>query len=176
MRANTWPGWTFVGAVMTLAVLAVGCGDDAASGTVGVTAVDYRFEDLPKEAEAGTVLTLINESTREIHELVAVKLPDSEKRSAAELVKLPQDQLQGLFQGPPAMVLVAPPNKARQIEAEGDGTLRDRGRYLVACFTPTGADPGAYVAAVAGGGEGPPDVAGGPPHTTQGMFGEIKVV
>jgi hypothetical protein len=157
-------------------MLAAACGEDAASGTVGVTAADYRFEDLPKEAEAGTVLTLINESPNEIHELVALKLPDSEKRSAAELVKLPEDQLQALFQGPPAMVLVAPPDKARQIEAEGDGTLREKGRYLVVCFVPIGADPGAYVAAAAGGGEGPPDVAGGPPHTTQGMFGEIKVV
>lgn len=176
MGSVSFGRWFRLGAAIGMTMLAVACGDDTTSGTVKVTGADYSFKNLPKEAEAGTVLSLTNESSKEVHELVALKLPDSEKRSAEDLVKLPQDQLEGLFRGPPTAVLVAPPSGAPQIQAVGDGRLSEKGRYLIMCSIPIGADPAAYLAAAQRGGDGPPSVAGGPPHFTQGMYGEVKVV
>lgn len=45
-----------------------------------VTALDYGFDGLPERIAAGTTLALENESMVEIHELVAIRLPDDEQR------------------------------------------------------------------------------------------------
>lgn len=165
--------WAQVGALVVLAGFAAACSDS--DDTKTVTAVDYKFENLPSSVKAGTTLALKNGSTKELHEMVLVKLPDNEKRSAADLVKLPESQLGALFTGPPAAVLIAPPGGAPQIAAVGDGKLTEKGRYLVICSIPTGADPAAYLQAAQSSGDGPPQVPGGPPHLAQGMFGEITV-
>lgn len=181
-------------AASVLAVVALGaaCGgdddDDAAAGddttttaagdtvdTVTVTAVDYSFEGLPDEVDAGTRVVLKNASTRELHEFVAFRIPDSETRPVSELVQLPESELGALFgSAPPATVLLAPPG-GEMIAAVGDGTLSEPGRYAVACFIPTGADPQAYLEAAQTATEGPPDVPGGPPHVQAGMFAELEV-
>lgn len=103
-------------AAVALGLLAAACGDDTTtsspssdSRTVSVKAVDYGFEGLPSSVKAGTALRLTNESKLEAHELVAVKLPDNERRPVADLLKLPEAQLMGMFTGPPALVLLAPP-------------------------------------------------------------------
>lgn len=142
--------------------------------TVDVTASDYRFDDLPTDVAAGTSLALRNASTRELHELVAMRLADEEDRTADELVALPEAELGALFAGPPALVLIAPPGED-SFAAVGDGTLAEPGRYLVMCFIPTDADPAAYLAALEANPGQPPSVTGGPPHFTAGMFGEITV-
>ena len=72
-------------------------------------------------------------------------------------------------------MLLASPGDGEVIKALGDGKLTEKGRYLVVCFIPTGADPAAYLQAVQSSSDGPPDVAGGPPHVTQGMYGAITV-
>jgi hypothetical protein len=178
-------------AVIALALLAAtgaACGDDdegsdATSTTEGseqaepieVTAIDYGYEDLPDSVEAGTRLTLTNASGKELHELVAVLLPADEERSVEDLVKLPQEELEALFAGEPAMVLLAPPSGAEMIPAVGDGTLSEPGRYGVFCAIPVGADPDEYLDAAATSQGGPPEVEGGPPHFTQGMYGELTV-
>lgn len=180
MKKMTCRAWTLAGGVAALSVLAPACGDTADSGgagkTVTVTAADYKFEGLPKSMKTTTKLALTNTSTKEVHELVALRIPDAEKRPASELVKLPEAEQEALFpKGPPPLVLLAPPNGAAQITALGDGTLKEKGRYLVLCSIPTGADPAAYLKAVEAATDGPPDVPGGAPHLTQGMFGEIIV-
>ncbi len=91
------------------------------NGTKTVTAVDYRFENLPSSVKAGTTLTLRNSSPKELHEMVLVRLPDQERRSVAELVKLPESELGKLFSGEPAMVLLRAPNNGQLIKAVGDG-------------------------------------------------------
>lgn len=182
-------------AVAAAAALALGvgglaaCGDDDDSGTeearptttttdaspaAEIAAVDYRFEDLPDNVEAGTTLSFRNRSDREVHELVAMRLGDAEDRSPEELVALPEPELRGLFSGPPAAVLIAPPGEAG-FAAVGDGTLTEPGRYLVMCFIPTGADPAAYLDALDANPGQPPSVPGGPPHFTAGMFGQLSV-
>jgi hypothetical protein len=175
---------------LTLAGGIAACGDDdddaadatttsetdttePAEETVEVTAVDYAFEGLPESIEAGTRLTLTNSSTAELHELVAFLLPATESRSVEEIAALPEAELEGLFSGEPAAVLLAPPGGGDQIEAVGDGTFTELGRYLVFCAIPTGAHPDAYLNAPPG--DGPPEVEGGPPHFTQGMYGEFRV-
>ncbi|MDP8937083.1 MAG: hypothetical protein M3O23_05050 [Actinomycetota bacterium] len=165
--------WAAAGGVVVLALLGGACGDG--DDTKTVTATDYRFENLPKTVKAGTTLTLKNESDKELHEMVVSRLPDNERRSADELVKLPEDELGGLFQGPPALVLFDPPGDAEPIKALGDGKLTEKGRYLVICSIPTGADPAEFLKAAEAAQGGPPQVAGGPPHFTRGMYGEITV-
>ena len=108
--------------------------------------------------------------------MVVFRIPDNERRSVEELVNLPEAEQEAIFGGgPPAFVLTAPPGGAEMIKSLGDGTLTEKGRYAVTCFIPTGADPAAYLQALQSASDGPPQVAGGPPHVTQGMFGEITV-
>lgn len=147
----------------------------AAAEPVEVTLVDYGFQGLPDSVEAGTTFTVTNSSTAELHELVAFKIPESETRSVEELMALPEEEGQAALGGPPVAVLIGPPGGGEQITAVGDGTLAEPGRYLVACFIPTGADPQEYLAAAQQGGEGPPEVEGGPPHFTKGMRAELTV-
>ena len=164
---------TCAGALAALALLAAACG--GGDDTKTVTAADYSFQNLPKEVDAGTTFKLENSSTKELHEMVMFRIPDSETRPVSELVKLPQAEVERLLAGEPAMVLLRPPGEGEQINAVGDGKLTETGRYAVICAIPTGADPAAYLAAAQSSQGGPPEVPGGPPHFTQGMFGEITV-
>jgi hypothetical protein len=144
-----------------------------AGETAAITAMDYAYKGLPETLAVGSTLTLTNESEAELHELIAFLLPDDEKRPVSELAVLPEEELGQIFAGEPATVLLAPPGGAPQIEAVGDGTLSEAGRYIVICAIPTGADPDAYLNAPPS--DGPPEVEGGPPHFTKGMYGEITV-
>ncbi len=163
------------------------CGDDAgddeadatttteaAAATVEVTAVDYGYQGLPDSVEAGTRFTLANTSTAELHEFVAMRIPDEETRSIEELVGLSEEEQRTVFSGEPATVLVTPPG-GEMIQALGDGTIDEAGRYAVACFIPTGADPQEFLQAMQESEGGPPDVEGGPPHVTKGMYAELTV-
>ena len=165
--------WARAGAIVALATLAAACGGDD-DKTRTVTAADYSFQNLPKEVSAGTTFKLENSSTRELHELVLLRIPDTETRPVTELVKLPESELGQLFAGDPAMVLLRAPG-GEQVNAVGNGTVTEKGRYAVICGIPTGADPAAYLAAAQSSQGGPPQVTGGPPHFVQGMFGEITV-
>lgn len=146
-------------------------GDDGP--TLEVVAVDYAFEGLPDEVEAGTRLTLRNDAAGELHELVAFRLDDDEERSVDEIVQLPPEEMQGVL-GEPTTVILAPPESEQVAVPVGDGTLSEPGRYALVCVIPTGADPEEYMAAAADS-DGPPDVAGGPPHIAHGMYAEIVV-
>lgn len=167
-------------AVMAIAMLA-GCSDSTASEpeaqteeapTVEVTALDYEFADLPETIQAGTTLTLVNESSNELHELVAIRLPDDETRSIDDLVADPE-ALASYFPSV-TTVLIAPPEEG-SIAVEGTGVLEEPGRYAIICAIPTGADPDEYMAAAAEAEGGPPEVEGGPPHFVVGMYAEVTV-
>jgi plastocyanin len=164
------------GAVAAMAVLAAACGGSG-DGTRTVTAADYSFQDLPKSVDAGTTFTFRNSSTKELHEMVMIRIPDSEKRPVSELVRLPESEQNAIFgTAEPAMVLLAGPNGGEMIKAVGDGKVTEKGRYAVVCFIPTGVDPAVYLAAAQASTGGPPNIPNaGPPHAVQGMFGEITV-
>lgn len=151
---------------------------EAAGGeTVEITAVDYAFQGVPDTVKAGTKFILKNESEVEVHEIVAFRLPDDETRSAEELFSDPAnlDSLGG-DEGPPDAVLLAAPGSDMPGAVVGDGSFTKPGRYLMACFIPTGVDPEAYLNAPENP-DGPPVVEGGdaPPHFTQGMYAEFTV-
>ncbi|MGD9889796.1 MAG: hypothetical protein AB7N70_26170 [Dehalococcoidia bacterium] len=147
----------------------------AAGGTtIPITAVDYAFEGVPARVPVGTAFSLVNASPVELHELVAIRIADSETRSVAELVQLPDEATAGVIAEEPAMVLLAPP-RAPGFAVLGDGRFTEPGRYALVCFIPTGADPEAFLAAAAMESEGPPEVAGGPPHAFLGMIAEVVV-
>jgi hypothetical protein len=145
-------------------------------GVLEVELVDYAFEGLPESVPAGTRLTVTNSSEAELHELIAIRIPDEETRPVEELVELPDEELGAIFgEGPPDTVLLAAPG-GEQVDAVGDGTLSEPGRYVLACFIPTGVDPDAYLNAPPSE-EGPPQVPGadGPPHIAHGMWAELVV-
>lgn len=151
---------------------------EAAAETIEVTAIDYGYEGLPETIAAGTTVTMVNSSDAEVHELVAVLLPEDETRSVEELLALSEEEQAAVMgDAPPALVLVAMPGTGvdENILAVGDGTLTQPGRYLVACFIPVGADPVAFMEAAAAGGDEAPEVEGGAPHFTEGMFAEVTV-
>jgi len=142
---------------------------------VTVEGVDYAFENLPESVAAGTKLEFTNASEAEVHELVAIRLPDEEARPVAELIQLPEEEIDAIVGDTmPAVVLVAPPGEAG-MAAVGDGTLTEPGRYAVLCFIPIGADPDEFMAAMQSESSGPPQVDGGPPHVTAGMYAELVV-
>ncbi|MFP3907004.1 MAG: hypothetical protein ACLFWR_08215 [Acidimicrobiales bacterium] len=92
---------------------------------------------------------MVNEAPSELHELVAVLLPEDEDRSVDELVGLPPEEMgPALFAVEPATVLMAAPG-GEQIAAVGDGTLSEPGRYAILCVIPTGVEPEVYFAAAA---------------------------
>jgi hypothetical protein len=166
---------------LSLMLLAAACGDDDAGDVVGgpgetitVKAIDYGYTDLPDTVKAGTAFVLDNESDAELHEFVAVRLPDDETRSIQELLSLPMEELEMLFPNV-VTVVIAPPGEAG-FPVEGTGVLEEPGRYAIICAIPTGADPAEYMAAAAASEGGPPEVGGGPPHFVQGMFAEVTVV
>ena len=151
-----------------------GTPEESSGDPVMVEASDYKFEAIPDEFPAGTQMTLTNKSDKELHELVAFRVPDAEKRPVAELMALPEAELGALFAGDPATVIIAPP-KSDGFPAVGTGIISEPGRYVFVCFIPTGADPDEYMAAAEASTGGPPDVAGGPPHFVNGMFAEATV-
>jgi len=177
--------------LLVLVIAAAGCGDDdddspaltatttttdagSDSGTAtDVVAVDYHFEGLPDRIDAGSRLTMRNDSAAEVHELIAMLIPPEETRSIDDLLALPEAELFAALPGEPALALVAPPGEDA-IPVIGDGTLAP-GRYLIACAIPTGADPAEFMRQVQESQGGPPNVPGGPPHFTHGMYAELTV-
>jgi len=142
---------------------------------VTVDGVDYGFENLPAEITAGTMLSFQNVSDKEFHEMVVIRIPDEETRSVEELVALTEEEQKAIFgDALPALVAVAGPGEAG-MPVLGDGTIAEPGRYAVVCFIPIGADPAAVAEAMQTESSEPPDLGGGPPHVTAGMFAEVLV-
>lgn len=169
-----------IAVVVASALLATSCGaaDEPAAttapaipSTVEVTTHDYAFTGLPAAVPVGTTFAVTNTSEAELHELVAIRLPNDETRTVAEIVANPAD-LVALFPSV-STVLIAPPGETG-FAVEGTGVLAEPGRYAIICAIPTGADPAEYLAAAAES-EGPPQVAGGAPHFAEGMYAEIIV-
>ncbi len=163
-----------IAAALALAACAES-GAEPVSGTVNVTGQDYSFEGVPEVVASGAELTFTNSSGVEVHEMVVMKVADLETRTIEELLELPEEESDTLveFQG----VLVALPGE-EGANPEGPGssiTVTEPGRYVIVCFIPQGADPEVVAEAMAGGGEGPPDMGDGTPHALIGMVAEFQV-
>ena len=142
---------------------------------VAIDAIDYRFDNMPTDVKAGTKFSFKNTSTKEFHEMVAIRIPDTEKRSVQELTTLTEEETDAIFGDTmPAFVFVAPPGE-EGMPVVGDGTITEPGRYAVICSIPVGADPAKVAEAMQTEGSGPPDLGDGAPHFTNGMFAELNV-
>jgi hypothetical protein len=132
-------------------------GDTCDLPTVTATAVDYTYEGIPETVDAGlTVFVIDNQSAAgEAHEMGLVRLNDDVTLSAEELLALPEEETEQYI-AEFAGGMYAPAGGI-------GGTTADLepGRYVYACFIPTGS---------VGGQEGT-----GAPHFTEGMFGEFTV-
>jgi hypothetical protein len=132
-------------------------GDTCGLPTVTATAVDFRYEGVPETVEAGlTVFVIDNQSAAgEAHEMGVVRLKDDVTLSAEEILALSEEEAQQYIEAFGGG-MYAP-------AGEVGGTTVDLapGRYLYACFIPTGSVNGQ---------EGT-----GAPHFTEGMFGEFTV-
>jgi plastocyanin len=164
--------------VLVVGLLAAGaCAgtESPVGGTIEITGVDYAFNGVPGAVQTGAELTFTNASAAEVHEIVVLKIVDGEERTIDELLALPEAESESLveFQG----ILVALPGETG-VNPEGPGTsitVSEAGRYAVVCFIPQGADPAEVQAAMAEGGEGPPDMGDGTPHAFLGMATEFQV-
>jgi len=166
---------TALASLTSLVLLGAACGDDDALPTsVEIVATDYAFAELPNRIGTRTTLTLRNDSSIEVHELLAFPLPDDITGTASEILAMPEEELDTFLDVPPSLVIVAGPED-EPFAAVGDGTLPEPGRYLLLCAIPTGADPAEFMAAAATS-DGPPGVAGGPPHFVHGMAATVEVV
>jgi hypothetical protein len=186
-------------AILPLAVMACGDDDDDAAddgptvpaasvGTaadtqqiVEVTATDYKFTGLPATAPAGTQFALQNDSTKEVHEMVVIRLPDEVKETVGQILAMTEEEQDALVGDiEPTTVIVALPGE-EGMPVEGDGVITEPGRYAVMCFIPVGADVEKVREAMeAPPGTGPentgqPDIGNGPPHITKGMYAEIVI-
>lgn len=160
--------------LVLIAACGQGGGGEPVSGTIEVTGQDYEFVGVPELVASGAEFTFTNASTAEVHEMIVIGIPADETRTLEELLELPEEETADFpFQG----VLVALPGEDGA-NPEGPGssiTISEPGRYAVVCFIPQGADPAVVEEAMAGGGEGPPDMGGGTPHAFLGMAAEFTV-
>lgn len=145
---------------------------------VTAVATDYRFDGLPATTPVGTQFNLQNDSTKEVHEMVIVRIPDEVTETVGQLLALPEEELDAKVGDiEPSAVIVALPGETGRA-MEGDGIIDEPGRYAVLCFIPVGADPEMIAELMEGppptGNEQPP-LGDGPPHIMEGMYAEIVV-
>jgi hypothetical protein len=121
---------------------------------VEVEGVEYAFEGVPETVPAGEVAFNLTNAGAEMHEIGVVRVNDGVTETAEELLQLPESEVDSkvTFLGG----AFAPPG-------ESDATIStlEPGRYVVACFVPTGTTPET---------EGD-----GPPHALEGMYAEFTV-
>lgn len=117
----------------------------AAGPTIEVELRDGAIVGLPAEVAVGTTIRAVNTSDTEMHELLAIRLPDGEDRTSEEIVALPEDELIALLGAAvPDVLRVALPGEP-ELEGVGDAVFEEPGRYLVICTVPTGADPAVLI-------------------------------
>jgi hypothetical protein len=130
---------------------------ECAEREMEVTAVDYAFEGLDDEVEAGTVgITLKNEG-EEFHEIIVFRKNDDTTESFDEILEMEDEgAIESLVEQRGATF--APPG------GESSGLFElDAGEYIAICFIPVGSTPDAE------------SESEGPPHFTQGMKAEFTV-
>jgi hypothetical protein len=121
--------------------------------SIDVTAVDYAFEGVPEEMEAGTTaFNFTNEAESEDHMMAILKKKDGVDLSWDEIIALPEEEAQ-------ASVDIKGETFAPAGGTSAALTELDAGEYLAICFIPVGS----------------PEVEDGPPHFTQGMQQEFTV-
>ena len=104
----------------------------AEPATIEVVAKDYAYSGLPSTIAAGSRISLTTEAGAEPHEIIFMRVKDSDTRSfeelQAEIAALPPDQLPPMLELPFALWIFSLPGETDSAILAGDGTLRP-GRY-----------------------------------------------
>jgi uncharacterized cupredoxin-like copper-binding protein len=127
--------------------------------TYEVSLIDYAFEGMPSEIEAGRVAILVTNEGSEAHEMALMSKAEGVTESWQELVELPEEE---------AMEKVNFVGGAFAPTTGSQGLLVvdiEPGEYAALCFIPTGT--------TMDGGEMTEGT--GPPHLVQGMVQEFTV-
>jgi hypothetical protein len=134
--------------------------DKCGFNSIDAEAEDFTFSGIDDEIDAGPVVITFENNGAEYHELALARINDDVDLSAEDLLALPQEEAEGM---------VTFLNGAFAAPGETGYTAVDLepGRYLAACFVPSGTTPAAV--------EDNPDFEGGEPHFMQGMFTEFTV-
>jgi hypothetical protein len=124
------------------------------SAELDVDGVDYGFEGLPEEVDAGRVAIRFTNATEhdEPHELVLFRRMDGVTESVEELLALPEEEAFSKVEMKGVVFADAPGSEATTM------VDLEPGSYIALCFIPIG------------GGED------GPPHFTGGMVAEFDAV
>lgn len=139
-----------------------------------VSGVDYAFE--VEDISAGDTVGFVNESDKEVHEMVVQRITD-ETVTLEDIQQLLEEDQEA---SPPAFLedagfAFAPPG-----ETAAETVTLEAGRYLLLCFLPQGAPP-ELMAELMTASEEPELTAeqeeqlNGPPHATLGMLELVEV-
>jgi hypothetical protein len=125
---------------------------DFAERSISATESDgkYRFVGVPKKLDSGTLAVTMDNKGAEPHVMVVFRKNDGETRTAEQILALPEEE--GQKAGSEVGAVFAGPG----MRSVGLVSLT-KGNYVYFCPIPIG------------GGQD------GPPHFTQGMFGEFNV-
>lgn len=118
---------------------------------VEVSAIDYELTGVPETLEPGTtVFDLSNDAPKEEHEIVIFRVNDGVDTPVKKLLSFPEKKIEKLISFAGA-AQASPGSQSASV------TVLEPGRYVYACFVPTGGKKK------------------GAPHFTKGMFGEFEV-
>jgi uncharacterized cupredoxin-like copper-binding protein len=140
-----------------------------------VTAVDYAFQ--VGDLSAGDTVEFVNDSEKEAHEMVAMRVTDD----SVTLEDLQQMLLESSEGPPPDMLEEAGFAFALPGDTAEQTVTFDQGRYLMVCFIPQGAPPDMVAEMIESAGSEEPEVPSelqgelGPPHALAGMIDLIEV-
>jgi hypothetical protein len=120
---------------------------------INVTAVDYRFQGVPKTLKTGIVVINFKDAGSESHEINLARIKTAD--TAKTLIALPQGQAKTRVE------LLGNTSSDPGQSSVGYFQLTKPGRYVAICLVPQGTTPG--------------HAGTGPPHAKLGMFTEFKV-
>lgn len=139
---------------------------EAASSTatiIEVTAVDHEFQGVDATYPEGDYGFQMTNRGREAHEMAVIRIRDGETRPVEELLELSDEESEEVMEYIGGTV--ACPGET----AESLGVAMTVGRYVMLCYIPTG-----LTSDVPSSEEAYEEL--GPPHFSQGMVTEIRVV
>lgn len=138
-------------AIQQFSAIQLGAADDCGYEKVEVEAVDYEFEGVPDELDAGKYAFVFENAGEEPHEMIWFKVKSGTTETLDELLAI-EDEAELGAKVEQAGGGFAPPGQRGVVFLE-----MEAGRYGYVCFIPVG------------GGED------GAPHHSEGMKGEVTV-